>query len=91
MDIGFAFDRYVEIDYMADLIDIDSAGCDIRCDKHSDLAIAKAVQNALPRVLRSASVDSFCGFPCIDQRFKEPIGSMLGAHKHQDAGPGFVR
>ena len=91
MDVGFGFDRYVEIDHMADLIDIDSPGCNVRCDEHSDFAIAEPVQNALPGVLRSAPVDSLGGFPCIDQGLKEPIGPMLGAHKHQHAGPGFVR
>ena len=61
--VRFCFERNIKIDHMANVIDINAASGDIGGDKYSNLAIAKCIQDTLSGILRTSSVDAFCGHP----------------------------
>ncbi len=57
VDIGFRDVGQVEIDHMADAVDVDAAGGDVGGDQRADLAGAERRQHALAVVLRLVAVD----------------------------------
>ena len=67
MDVGLCFDRDVEIDDMADVIDIDPTSRNIGCDENSNLSVTERVEDSLASILRSTPMDSFCRNTCSDQ------------------------
>ena len=67
VNISVGFERHIEVDDMADLIDVDPSGGDIGGDEHTDLPRAEIVQDPLPGVLRPSSVDTFGSNPIVDE------------------------
>lgn len=51
MHVGFCFHGDIEIDHMANIVDIDPTGCDIGSDEDADLTIAECVQYPLAGIL----------------------------------------
>jgi len=88
--IGLGFERHIEIDHMADLVDIDPASGDVRSDQDPNLACAKRMEDPLASVLRASTMDPLSGNPCIDQGLVESIRTMLGPDEYQDARSRFI-
>lgn len=51
MNISIGFKRYFEVHDMADLVDVDTPGGDIGCNKHPDSPGLEIVQNSLSCIL----------------------------------------
>ena len=88
--IGLGFKRHIEIDHMADLVDIDPASGDVCSDQDTNLTGAKRMEDPLASVLRASTMDSLSGNPCIDQGLVESIRTMLGPDKDKDARSRFI-
>jgi hypothetical protein len=85
MDEGFGDLRQVVVDYVRDILHVDSAGSDIGGDKDAIAPLLKARQRGNPLRLRAVTVNHRYGktfaaqFPC------DAFGSALGARKDQTA------
>jgi hypothetical protein len=82
--IRFSFKRHIKVHHMGDIVDIDSSSGDVGCDQYPNLAIAKPIEDSLPCVLRTPSVNSFCRDSCIHQGLEQPVGPMLGSNENKD-------
>ena len=57
--VAFRDVRQVEVDDVADAVDVDAAGGDVGRDQGLDAAVAEVVEHALALVLRLVAVDRF--------------------------------
>jgi len=73
----------VEIDDMADTIDIDPARGDVGSDQCAHLAIAKARQCAITLILRLVAVNRLRNDAGLAETAHHPVGPMLGACEYQ--------
>ena len=85
VNVGFRHVGQVEVDDMADTVDVDAAGRDIGCDQRADVAGAECRQHALAMVLRLVAVDGFSRNPRFYKAFHDLVGAVLGAGEHQRA------
>src|SRR6516165_11373145 len=83
VDIGLRYVRKIEIDHMADAIDVDAAGGDVGRDQRSDRPGAERRQHPLAMVLRLVAVDGLGGDAGARQSLHHLVGAMLGPGKHQ--------
>src|SRR5262249_13165775 len=81
--IGFRHVWKLEIDHVADAVDIDPARGDIRGNKRAHLAFAKAGQRAAALILRLVAVDRLRSDPGLAKAAHHPVGAMLGAREHE--------
>src|SRR5262245_42643064 len=85
VDIGFRHSGQVEIDDMADAVDVDAARGDIGGHQRADLPGAEGAQHALPVVLRLVAVDSVRGDAGPGEGLHYLVGAVLGAGENQSA------
>ena len=83
VDVGFGHVRQVEIDHVADAIDIDAARRDIGGDENSGRAFAKCGKHALALVLGFIAVDRVGGHAGLDQAAHDLVGAVLGSGEDQ--------
>ena len=84
MHIRVGFEGNIKIDDMADFIDIDSTSCDVGSDEHADFSISEIGQDTLACVLGATTMDSFCRYSIINQRFISEVARKLkpGGYLH---------
>ena len=75
--------RHVEIDHVADLLDVDAAGGDIRRHHHFVPAVAKAIEGLFTLPLCAAGVQHRHRMTLLIELASNPIGAVLGAAKNQ--------
>src|SRR5262249_17647085 len=83
--ISFRHIRKVEIDHVADAIDVDPARGDVCGNKRAHRAFAKASQGAIALILRLIAVDCLCSDARLYQTAHHPVGTMLGACEYESA------
>src|SRR5262245_26821780 len=83
MNIVFGMVRHVEVNDMADLLDIDAARGDIGGDHHFVTAIAKAVERLLALALRAVGVKHSNGMVLLMQPARHTVGAVFGTAKNQ--------
>ena len=83
MDVGFRNVGELEVDDVGQLVDIDAAGGDIRCDEYPCLSAFKVEECALAGVLRLIAVDRFGADAGSYQSLGDFIGAVLGARKYE--------
>src|SRR4026209_801505 len=83
MDIIFRMVRHVEIDHMCDLLNIDTAGGDIRSHHDFVTAIAKSVERLFALPLRTVGVEHRDRVALVMQMARDSVGAILGAAKNQ--------
>src|SRR5262249_48078974 len=69
----------VEVDDVADLVDVDAARRDVGGDQHADLAALEVGERALARVLRLVAVDGLGALAGLGQVLGDAVGAVLGA------------
>src|SRR6185437_3683634 len=77
VDIGLRNVRKVEIDHMADAVDVDAAGGNVGGDQRADFAGAEGRQHALPVVLRLVAVDGVGGDAGPGEALHHLVGAVL--------------
>ena len=85
VDIGLGHVRQVEIDDMADAVDVDAAGGDVGGDQGADFAGAERGERALAVVLRLVAVDGVGGDAGPGEALHHLVGAVLGAGEDQRA------
>src|SRR5688500_3532406 len=85
VDIALRHVRQLEVDDVADAVDIDAAGGDVGGDQDPDLALAEAQQRPLALALRLVAVDRVGVDAGLGQLLGDAVGAVLGAGEHQDA------
>ena len=86
VDIGFRVDRHVEIDHMADLVDIDASRGDIRGDEHRDPTSPEGVHRLGPGILGLVAVNCVGIDRCSAEDGRKTICAVLGSREHQRPG-----
>lgn len=79
MGVGLDGVRYVIVDNMRDLVDINSAGDDIRCHQDVESAVAKALHRPVTGTLGHVSLDRYGVQPGVFELSRQPVGPVLGA------------
>jgi hypothetical protein len=87
VDVSFRDVGQVEIDYMANPVDIDAAGGDIGGHQGPDLAVLERLQGALALGLAFVAVDGGGFNPTRLKEARDLVGPVLGAGEHQGALP----
>ncbi len=88
MDIGFRHVGQLEIDDVADVIDVDAAGGDVGGDQRAQLAGLEGLQGAFALRLVLVAVDGG-GFDAAGLKVSgDLVGGALGAREDQRAGQG---
>lgn len=82
VNVALRFDRHVEIDHVADAIDVDSASGNVGRDKHADLVISKRVQCFLTRVLSFVTVNRDRLDAALVKFFHQRVGAVFGTCEH---------
>ena len=85
VDVRFRLVRQLEIDHMADMVDVDPAGGDIGCHQHARLAGLEHFERPLAGILRLVAVNSFRRDAGLGQVLGDAVGAMLGAGEDDDA------
>ncbi len=85
MDVIDRIFRYIEIDHVADVGDVDAARKHIRCHKDLARSLAKRLESALTLRLRAIAVNGSRGKPGAGKAAATCVGTMLGAGEHDDA------
>ena len=85
MDVGFRNLRQLEIDDMADAVDIDAARRDVGGDEHGDLAGLEFLQGAQALVLALVAVDRLGVQTRVVETLGDAVGPALGAREHDGA------
>ena len=75
----------IEVDDVADAIDVDAAGGDVGRHQRSHPAVAEVLQHALALVLRLVAVDRFGRDAVLVQAADHLVGAVLGAGEDQHA------
>jgi hypothetical protein len=73
----------IEVDDVADLVDVDAAGRDVGRHQHADLAALEVGEGALAGVLRLVAVDRLGALAGLGQVLGDPVGAVLGAGEDQ--------
>src|SRR5258708_2469515 len=69
----------IEVDDVADALDVDAAGGDVGRDQGADTAVAEVFQHALALVLRLVAVDSLGRDAVLVEAANDLVGAVLGA------------
>ena len=80
--IGFGGVGYVEVDYMGDPTNVDSASGNVCSDEDIVAARAKAVHGVVALALGHVPLEADCAMAVPVQLFGESLGSMLRSRKH---------
>ena len=86
MYVALRLMRQLEVDHMADAVDIEAASRDIGCHQHPRAAAAKPFQGSLAGILRLVAVDGVGRHSGRRDLLGHPIRTVLGAREHQHAG-----
>src|SRR5690606_1363756 len=79
VDVALGFVRQVEVDDVADAVDIDAARRDVGGDQHRRTAAPEIVERALALRLRLVAVDRVGGDAAAAELVGETAGAALGA------------
>jgi small subunit ribosomal protein S21 len=83
--IGFRHVRQVEIDHVADAIDVDAAGGNVSGNQRAHLALAEAGQCAITLMLRLVAVDGLRGYAGLNKTAHDPVSTMLCACEYESS------
>ena len=75
--ITFGLMRQLEIDDMGNLIDVDSARCNVRRDKNAGSAFAKSIERPLAGILRLAAMNRVCRMAGLAEVFRNLIRTVF--------------
>ena len=81
VDVGLGVVRDVEVQHVADAVDVQAAGGDIGGDQDVQLAVLELIDGALALVLRDVAVDGGRGETAGAQLLGDLLGLVLGAHE----------
>lgn len=85
MDIGLRHVRQIEIDNMADAINVDTARGNIGCDQQFRMSGAECFQRTFALGLRLVAMDGLSGKTGSAQIFHNAISAMFGAAEDEAA------
>src|SRR5262245_53582306 len=85
VDIGFRHVGQVEIDDMADTVDVDAARGDVGGHQRADLSGSERAEHALAMFLRLVAVNGFRSDAGPGQALHHLVGAVLGAGEDQRA------
>ena len=81
--VSFRFDRDVQVDHVADPVDVDAPGSHIRGDQHAHSLGAEVLERALSSRLRLVAMDHRGTDALADQLLGHDVGSSLGLGEDQ--------
>ena len=85
MDVSLGHVRQVEVDDVANAVDVDTAGGDVGGDQDAGAARAEGVQGVDALALAFVAVDGRADNSCTIEGANDLVGSVLGAGEDQDA------
>src|SRR5687767_11100099 len=83
MDVRVAIRRSIEVDYVGDVVDVDSSCGDVRRDERIGIAAVEALQRTLALPLGLVAVHRHCNDTAGLEPFHKAVGAPLRADEHE--------
>ena len=85
VQVGLLVFGHGVVDHVADIVDVDAAGGDLRCNQNVFLTAAESVHRFLASLLRHVTVQRSGAEPAVNKFFRKLSGLALGAHENDGA------